>query len=122
MRKLQKLSVINKILAGQALIISLVIAGFFMLGNDLSSKSALYGGLAALIPNWYFARKTNKHKGQEAKKVVRSFYAGESGKLILTAMLFALIFQDPKVDVVAVLTTYIAALTVFWFALLIRKY
>lgn len=122
MRKLQKLSIVNKILAGQAGIILLVIAAFFMLGNELSVKSAFYGGLAALIPNWYFARKTNKHKGQEARKVVRSFYAGESGKLFITAIIFALIFQDPNIDVLAVLTTYIAALTVFWFALLIRKY
>ena len=122
MRKIQKFSVVNKILAGQALIIMLVIAGFFILGNDISAKSALYGGLAALIPNWYFARKVNKHKGEEARKVVRSFYAGESGKLIITAVIFALIFQDPKIDIIAILTTYIAALTVFWFALLIRKY
>lgn len=122
MRKLQKFSVVDKILAGQALIIMLVIAVFFILGNDISVKSAFYGGLAALIPNWYFARKTSRNKGQEARKVVRTFYAGESGKLFITAAMFALIFQDPKIDVLAVLTTYIAALTVFWFALLIRKY
>ena len=122
MRKIQKFSVVNKILAGQALIIMLVIVGFFFLGNDISVKSALYGGLAALIPNWYFARKINKHKGEDARKVVRSFYAGESGKLIITAIIFALIFQDPKIDILAVLIAYIAALTVFWFALLIRKY
>ena len=122
MKTIQKLSVITKILAGQVVIIMLVIAGFFMLGNDLSVKSAFYGGLAALLPNWYFARKIHKQKGQEARKIVRAFYAGESGKLILTAMLFALIFQDPKIDFLAVLITYMAALTVFWFALLIRKY
>lgn len=122
MRKIQKFSVVNKILAGQALIIMLVIASFFMLGNDLSAKSAFYGGLVALIPNWYFARKINMHKGQDAKKIVRSFYAGESGKLILTAILFALILQDPKIDFLAVLIAYMAALTVFWFALFIRKY
>ena len=122
MRNLQKLSVVNKILVGQMLIVVVVITGFYFLGSNISAKSALYGGLAALIPNWYFARKINKQQGQEARKIVRSFYAGESGKLLLTAMLFALIFQDPKIDVVAVLTTYIAALTVFWFALLIRKY
>ncbi|NOR80937.1 MAG: F0F1 ATP synthase assembly protein I [Methyloprofundus sp.] len=122
MRKLQKLSVVNKILVGQILIILIVIAGFYFLGSNTSVKSALYGGLAALIPNWYFARKINKHKGEDARKVVRSFYAGESGKLIITAIIFALIFQDPKIDILAVLTAYIAALTVFWFALLIRKY
>ena len=119
---IQKFSVVNKILVGQILIVFIVIAGFFFLGNDISTKSAFYGGLAALIPNWYFARKINKHKGEDARKVVRSFYAGESGKLIITAAIFALIFQDPEIDIIAILTTYIAALTVFWFALFIRKY
>ena len=122
MRKLQKISVVNKILVGQLFIVLLVVTVFFVLSNDINAKSALFGGLAALIPNWYFARKINKHKGQEARKVVRSFYAGESGKLILTAILFALIFQDPKINFLAVMTAYIAALTVFWFALFIRKY
>ncbi len=122
MRKIQKISVVNKILVGQAFITLLVVTSFFMFGSYISTKSALYGGLAALIPNWYFARKINKHKGKEAKKIVRSFYAGESGKLILTAILFALILQDPRIDFLAVLTAYMAALTVFWFALLIRKY
>ena len=122
MRKFQKFSVINKILVGQALIIMLVITSFFMFGEEVSTKSALYGGLAALIPNWYFARKINKHNGQEARKVVRAFYTGESAKLILTAILFALIFQDPEISFLAVMTAYIAALTVFWFALLLRKY
>jgi len=121
-RKLHKLSVVNKILVGQILIVVVVAAGFFFLGSSISVKSALYGGFAALIPNWYFARKINKQQGQEARKIVRSFYAGESGKLFLTAILFALIFQDPVIDIVAILMTYIAALTVFWFALLIRKY
>ena len=122
MRKLQKLSIVNKILVGQLLIVVVVITGFYFLGSNISAKSALYGGLAALIPNWYFARKINKQQGQEARKIVRSFYAGESGKLLLTAIIFALIFQDPKIDILAVLTTFISALTVFWFALLIRKY
>ena len=122
MGKIQKFSVINKILVGQALIIMLVITSFFMFGDDSSTKSALFGGLAALIPNWYFARKINKQQGQEARKIVRSFYTGESGKLILTAILFALILQDPDINFLAVMTAYIAALTVFWFALFIRKY
>ena len=122
MGKIQKFSVINKILVGQALIIMLVITSFFMFGDGISTKSALFGGLAALIPNWYFARKINKQQGQEARKIVRSFYTGESGKLILTAILFALILQDPDINFLAVMTAYIAALTVFWFALFIRKY
>jgi len=119
---LNQLSVISKIIAGQLLIIILVSTAFYLVNGDLSGKSAIFGGLAALIPNLYFALKVQKNKNQEAKKVVRSFYAGESGKLILTAVIFALIFQDPDINIIALLVTYVAALTVFWFALLIRKY
>lgn len=117
-----KLSVINKILVLQSLIILLGIAIFFFLGNDIAVKSAFYGGLVALIPNGYFAQKVNQHKDKKAEKIVRSFYVAESGKLVLTAILFALIFQDPKIDIMAVLIIYIATLTVFWFALLMRQY
>jgi ATP synthase protein I len=117
-----KLSVFAKVIVGQICIILFAIIAFYFLGNELSAKSAFYGGIAALIPNVYFARKVSQHKGQEAKKVVQSFYAGESGKLIMTAILFAVIFQDPRLDVIAMLTVYMSALTVFWFALLIRKY
>ncbi len=117
-----KLSVFAKVIVGQICIILFAIIAFYFLGNELSAKSAFYGGIAALIPNVYFARKVSQHKGQEAKKVVKSFYAGESGKLIMTAILFAVIFQDPRLDVIAMLTVYMSALTVFWFALLIRKY
>lgn len=117
-----KLSVFAKVIVGQICIILFAIIAFYFLGNELSAKSAFYGGIAALIPNVYFARKVSQHKGQEAKKVVQSFYAGESGKLIMTAILFAVIFQDPRLDVIAMLMVYMSALTVFWFALLIRKY
>ncbi len=122
MEKINNLSVTNKILLGQLVIVVLMMFGFLLLANPLSAKSALYGGLSALIPNFYFARKINKHKGQEARIIVRSFYAGESGKLIITAICFAAVFQDPEIDFRALIVTYLAALTVFWFALLIRKY
>lgn len=121
-KKIQNLSVVNKILLGQLFIILVVIGIFYILGDNVSAKSAVYGGFTAFIPNFYFARKVSQQRGQEVRKVVRNFYIGESGKLVITAMLFALIFQDPKIEIVAILTTYIAALTVFWFALLIRKY
>jgi len=120
--KINNLSVTNKVLLGQLLIVVLMMVGFLLLASQLSAKSALYGGLAALIPNIYFARKINKHKGQEARIIVRSFYAGESGKLIITVLCFAAVFQDPNIDFRALIVTYLAALTVFWFALLIRKY
>jgi F0F1-type ATP synthase assembly protein I len=54
-RKVQKFSVVNKILVGQAFITLLVVTSFFMFGSYTSTKSALYGGMAALIKLLIFA-------------------------------------------------------------------
>jgi ATP synthase protein I len=45
---------------------------------------------------------------------------GESVKLLLTVGLFILIFQIPRVEILPLMAGYIAALSIFWFALLMR--
>jgi ATP synthase protein I len=45
---------------------------------------------------------------------------GESGKLLLTAALFILIFKVPNVEILPLFVGYITALSVFWFALIMR--
>jgi len=121
-RKIKNISVVTKVIAGQIAIVCGFSVAFLIFSGVLSAKSALYGGLAVIIPNLYFAYKIKKSAGKSAKKIVGSFYAGESGKFLITVFMFALIFQDPKIDVMAVMLTYAVTLTVFWFALLIRKY
>ncbi len=121
MRK-NKLSPISKVLAIQILLITITTIGFVIVDGWIAARSAFLGGFAAFIPNVYFAIRVAKSAGQEAKKVVKSFYTGESGKLILTVILFGLIFQLPNIEIKALFTGYIVALTVFWFALLIRDY
>ncbi|MDC9729367.1 MAG: ATP synthase subunit I [Methyloprofundus sp.] len=122
MRKNKNYSVVTKVISGQIAIVSLFSIAFLIYSGLLGAKSALYGGLAVVIPNLYFAYKIKKSAGKSAKKIVGSFYAGESGKFLMTVLMFALIFQDPEINVLAVLLTYAVTLTVFWFALLIRKY
>lgn len=78
------------------------------------------GGIVAFLPNLYFILWVFRANGQNAKKIVNSFYAGESGKLILTALLFFLVFQLPDIEFLPLLTGYVAALSVFWFALILR--
>ncbi len=116
----KKLSTVSKILTLQVLVILLVTAGFYITGDWSKALSPLLGGFAAFIPNVYLAIRMAKVAGQPAKNIVRSFYAGESGKLLLTAMLFYFIFQLPSIKLLPLLTGYIAALSIFWFALLIR--
>ena len=116
----RKLSTVSKILSFQILTIIVLASGFAVTGGKVSSYSAALGGLAAFIPNVYFAIRMQRASGQEARKIVRSFYVGETGKLLLTAVLFALIFQIPDIEILPLLAGYVAALSVFWFALLMR--
>jgi ATP synthase protein I len=113
-------STVVRILVLQILIITTVTAGFALLSGLSEALWPLLGGFAAFIPNLYFALRIYSSKGKSARKIVNSFYAGESGKLVLTAILFFLIFQIPHVKILPLLSGYIAALSVFWFALIMR--
>jgi ATP synthase protein I len=116
----KKLSTVSKILALQVLVILAITTGFYIAVGWPRALSPLLGGLAAFVPNVYLAIRMARSAGQPAQKIVRSFYAGESGKLILTGMLFYMIFQIPNIALFPLLTTYVATLSVFWFALLMR--
>ena len=59
----------------------------------VAGYSGLLGGLIALLTNLYLAYKAFRYFGaRSVRAVVQSFWAGEMGKLILTAVLFALVF------------------------------
>ena len=116
----RKLSTVSKILSYQLLIILVMTAGLAGYGGANYAMSSALGGVAAFVPNLYFALRIHKAAGLPARKVMNSFYAGESGKLILTAALFVLIFKIPNITILPLLIGYIAALSVFWFALLMR--
>jgi ATP synthase protein I len=116
-----KRSTVSKILGYQILIILLTTAGFAMAaGGWQQGLSSALGGVVAFIPNLYFALRVHRTSGLEPRKFVNSFYAGESGKLLLTAALFMMIFQVPNIKILPLLTGYVTALSVFWFALLMR--
>jgi ATP synthase protein I len=116
----RNLSTVSKILLYQVLIIIIMTAGFAVAVGKMAALSAAMGGAAAFFPNLFFAYKIKKATGQEARKIVVSFYTGEAGKLVLTAAFFVLIFQIPNIELVPLLVGYLAALSVFWFALLMR--
>ena len=116
----KKLSTVSKILSLQILVILMISTGFFIAGGWSEALSPLLGGCAAFIPNVYLAIRMAASSGQPAQKIVRSFYAGETGKLILTGALFFLIFQIPGIKLLPLLAGYVATLSIFWFALLMR--
>jgi ATP synthase protein I len=116
----RKISAVSKILAYQ-LLIGLIISTGFVIFKDYSfGISSVLGNMAAFIPNLFFALVVNRSAGRSAKNVLNSFYIGEVGKLLLTGILFMIIFKIPNIEILALLVGYITALSVFWFALLMR--
>lgn len=116
----KRLSLVNKILLLQFLV-TILVSGIFALAKGYAEAlNPLLGGLTAFVPNLYFALRVSRSYHQEPKKIVNSFYAGESGKLILTAALFMLVFQFPNIKLLPLLTGYVAVLSIFWIALLLR--
>ena len=65
-------------------------------GRD-AAIGAFLGGLTVWLPNCYFAFRAFKHRGARAARlIVRSFYTGAAGKMLLTAGMFTLIFVNVK--------------------------
>ena len=82
---------------------------FWLFQGWTAAYSAWLGGLTALIPNVYFTYKAFQYFGARSiGAIVQSFWAGEMGKLILTAVFFAVLFLGVKpLNVLAVLSGYI---------------
>jgi ATP synthase protein I len=114
------ISTVGKVLVYQLAMIILIALVFAVLSGLQKAISALLGGFIVFAPNLYFAFVINRSGGQEARKILNAFYVGEFGKLILTIVLFGVVFQFPGIQVVPLLTGYVLPLMVFWFALLMR--
>lgn len=99
------------------LVISLLLLLFF---GKKEGVSALLGGLVALVPSILFAKQMFRYQGaRAARQIVKSFYLGEALKILLTAILFTLVFVLYKVAPLAFFFTYIVVLMNYWFAPLI---
>lgn len=66
----------------------------FFIWDKTYAISALIGGFIGIIPNVVFAFKAFRYAGaRSAKKVVESFFSGIKIKMVLTAILFSLVFK-----------------------------
>jgi len=82
---------------------------FWLLQGWQAAYSAWFGGLTAVIPNVYFTYKAFQYFGARSMvAIVQSLWAGEMGKLILTAVFFAVLFLGVKpLSALAVFVGYI---------------
>lgn len=90
-----RLRIIRLLLAWQlAAAFGFGVAGLAVSGAS-AGWSALLGGLICWLPSCWFAYRAFRYRGaRAAMQIVRSFYAGEAGKMLLTAVLFTLVFVN----------------------------
>ena len=119
MAKKSGYSTISKVLIMQASIALSITIGFLVFGTESMAVSSIIGGLTAFLPNLYFAYRISLSKGESAKKIVQSFYSGESRKVLMTCALFAVAFQVPGVQFLPLMVCFVAVLSVFWLALIL---
>lgn len=122
MRNLSLIPAVRRLLRWQALVVVVAVCIAYALGGEPAARSALLGGLTAFLPNIYFALRAGVTRyDKTAKEIVRSFYIGESVKLVLTALMFWAVLRLPDISFMPLIATFVAVLTVFRFALLDNK-
>ena len=102
-------------LVGIQFVITILIALLiFIFFTTVAAYSVLLGGLAYILPNAYFIRFAFRESGQQTPHtILRWFYLGEAGKLVLTGVIFALCFALVKpLNVIAIFVTYILMIIV----------
>jgi ATP synthase protein I len=89
--------------------------------GEVAASSALLGGAAVVIPNGFLAaRLLQPSRDESAKAMMRSAWVGEIGKVLLTVLLFGVIFGFVRpVEPLAVFAGFIAAQLVVFGALLV---
>ncbi len=92
----QRLQVIRQLLIWQ--LVGAFTVGLIALSwGQHAAIGAFFGGIIAWLPNCYFAYRAFRFRGARAARlIVRSFYAGAAGKMLLTAGLFALVFVNVR--------------------------
>lgn len=75
------------------LLLLLILSAALAAWDWVVAYSALCGGAIAVSANAWFARQVFRYQGaRNAPLITRSFYRGEMGKLLLAAVMFALVF------------------------------
>lgn len=83
-------------------------------------KSMVLGGLTCVVPSLYFANKFFKEFGALAvNTIVNSFYAAQALKLLLTGLLFWIVFKYLDVQPAPLIVGYIIAHLAFWLSPLV---
>ena len=84
---------VYKVIVAQLAVSTFVAIISLLVSGTILAYSILLGGLISALPNSYFALHAFRYQGaRNAQRVVKSFMRGELGKIIITAVVFALSF------------------------------
>ena len=108
--------VVKRLLLTQ-LAIAVLLPMVFLPFGTIAASSAAVGAWACLVPSVYFAYRAFRFSGARSTLLIlQSFYSGQAMKLVLTAVIFALIFIYMKpLNVVALFGGFIIVQSVLWF-------
>ncbi|MDM3870786.1 ATP synthase subunit I [Porticoccus sp. W117] len=77
----------------QLLILLLLSLALLPFGQKLAASAAV-GGLIQIIPQVWFTRQAYRYTGaRQVRNIVNAMYRGESGKILLTTAMFAIVFR-----------------------------
>jgi ATP synthase protein I len=95
-------------------------AAVALLGWDaVVAYSALLGGLIQIIPQAWFARQAFRYAGaRRVQSIVSAMYWGETGKVVLSAVLFTATFLlVSPLNVGALFSSFVIMILVQWFSI-----
>ncbi|MDO6459250.1 F0F1 ATP synthase subunit I [Granulosicoccaceae sp. 1_MG-2023] len=110
--------IVRRLIVAQVIVVAGVPLVFLITSGTVHAYSALVGTLTCFVPNLYFVYRAFKFRGaRAAKMILRSFYAGETIKIMMTAVFFGLAFAliEP-INVLAVFGGFIAVQATTWLA------
>ena len=113
------ISAVRRIILVQVAVAILIALLMLVVQGVAAAVSAFVGGAIGFLTSLIYAKKMLAPPGSEAKTIIRAHYSAEAYKLILTILLFSLIFtQYKEVHALPLFATYAATLAVYWVALI----
>ena len=105
---------VHSVASRQLAVLLLMTAAVTPFGVEIAS-SVWVGGMIHLIPHAWFAHMAYRHTGaRQVRRVVRGFYLGQVGKLMLTAALVVAATKLPfNVDFLVVFITSIVMVPLY---------
>lgn len=99
------------------LLVMLVISSIWLLFKGFSSwLSAVFGGIAWIVPNFYFVNKIFRNSKQRSLNVIaKDFYLGEFIKLFLSGILIVFFVKIYTIVLVPFVITFIGVVMTAFF-------